>query len=87
MVFRKSEEFLFPITCNLCGKEFLYCGKSGKDTRCYKCKKRPNITVEEIQKEIEEMDKSEIMSFLEDIKEYEKEYGRIDYKDDDDDIL
>jgi hypothetical protein len=43
-----------------------------------------HMTVEDVQKEMKEMDKEEVMSFLEDIKEYEKEHGKIIYEDDDD---
>ena len=60
---------LFAFNCSLCNNEFIYCINSGKDFRCYKCKQ--GMTVEEVQKELKEMDHEEYQSFMDDIKEYE----------------
>lgn len=88
MIFKESANLLFAIKCRLCNNEFVYCVKSRDDYRCYNCKKKQHMTVEDVQKELKEMDKEEVMSFLEDIKEYEKEHGKIIYEEDEeDDIL
>lgn len=83
MIFKDSNNLLFAIKCKLCDNEFIYSIKSGNDYRCYKCKKNGYATLEDLEKEIKEMDKEEIMSFIEDIKEYEKEHGKVIYKEDD----
>lgn len=83
-MFKDSNNLLFAMKCKLCDNEFIYCVKSRNDYRCYKCKDKMHMTVEDVQKEMKEMDKEEVMSFLEDIKEYEKEHGKIIYEDDDD---
>lgn len=85
MIFKDSNNLLFAIKCKLCNNEFVYSIKSRNDYRCYNCKKNNYTTVEDIEKELKEMNKEEIMSFIEDIKEYEKEHGKIIYKEDDDD--
>lgn len=59
---------LIPIKCKLCKKEFIYCIRSRKDRRCYDCKK--GTTIEEVQKELEEMSDEEYQSFMDDIEEY-----------------
>ena len=64
------KQLLFTKKCCLCDKEFVYCLKSGADFRCYNCKK--GQTLEEIQKEIEELSPEEYQSFMDDIKEYEE---------------
>ena len=61
--------------CSMCDNEFIYCIKSGRDFRCYDCK--AGMTPEEVEKELANMSEEERMSFMEDIREYEKEYGKI----------
>lgn len=79
-----KDNFLFAIKCKLCKNEFIYCLHSKNDFRCYECKKKKYTTVEEIEKELKEMPKEEFESFLQDIKEYEEEFGKIEYEEDED---
>lgn len=65
-----KKDILFEMKCKSCKKYFLYCMRNGNDYRCYDCRK--GITVEAVQKELEEMPKEEYDSFLEEIKEYEQ---------------
>lgn len=81
-----SRDLLFAIKCKLCKKEFVYCIHSKNDFRCYDCKKKKYTTVEDIEKELREMHQEEYELFMQDIKEYEEEYGPIKY-DDEDDIM
>lgn len=62
---------LFEIKCKTCKKYFLYHFRNGNDFRCYNC--RRGVSVEAIQKELEEMSEEEYQSFVQDIKEYEKQ--------------
>jgi len=71
----KKRQLLFAIKCKICNNEFVYCLKSGKDFRCYDCKKN-SMTVEEVEKELEEMSDEEYQSFMDDIKEYEEEVNK-----------
>lgn len=84
------DNFLFAIKCKLCNNEFVYCLHAGNDFRCYSCKKKKYVSVEDIEKELREMPKEEFDQFMQEIKEYEEEYGKISYEDDkadeDDDI-
>ena len=68
----KRREILFAKNCVVCNEEFVYCLKSGRDFRCYKCKEN-SMTVEEVEKELSEMSAEEYQSFMDDIKEYENE--------------
>lgn len=70
---------LFAIRCKMCDKEFVYCINSGNDFRCYDCKKGP--TLEDIEKELKEMSIEEYQSFIEEIKEYELNNGKIEEDD------
>lgn len=65
-----KKDVLLEIKCKVCKKYFLYCIKSGRDTRCYRCKS--GTTVDEVQKELEEMSKEEYDSFMKDIEDYKK---------------
>ena len=71
-------KLLFAIKCSSCNNEFVYCFKSGRDFRCYKCK---NGNIEDIEQELANMSKEERTSFMEDIIEYEKEHGKIEEDD------
>jgi hypothetical protein len=62
----------------------VYCIHAGNDFRCYDCKKKKYTTVEDIEKELRDMPKEEFDSFMQDIKEYEEEYGKINYDEDED---
>lgn len=62
---------IIELRCSTCSKFFLYCRKSGPDFRCYNCKK--GYSIESVEKELEEMDKEEYESFMQDIREYEDE--------------
>ena len=79
-----SNNLLFAIKCKLCHNEFVYCIHAGNDFRCYDCKKKKYTTVEDIEKELRDMPKEEFDSFMQDIKEYEEEYGKINYDEDED---
>lgn len=72
-----NDNILFAMKCKLCKKEFIYCLRSCNDFRCYSCKKNRYFSVEEIEKELREMPKEEYESFMQDIKEYEEEFGNI----------
>lgn len=72
----KRKELLFEFRCKLCDNYFLYCTHSGNDFRCYDCKK--GMTLDDAKKELEEMSEEEYQSFISDIKEYEKENGKIE---------
>ena len=65
------KDMFIELRCKLCSKFYLYHRSYGHDFRCTKCKK--GQTVEEVQKEIEEMDQEEYQSFMDDIKEYQDE--------------
>lgn len=68
---RDINKIIIELRCSTCGKYFLYCRKSGPDFRCYCCKKGHSL--EAVEKELQEMDKEEYESFMEDIREYEDE--------------
>jgi hypothetical protein len=80
-----SDNLLFAIKCKLCHNEFVYCLRAGNDFRCYNCKKRKNISLEDIEKELREMPQEEFDQFMQDIDEYEEEHGKIVYDEDEDD--
>ena len=65
------KNILFELRCKTCNNFYLYHPRCGNDFRCNKCKK--GQTLEEVQKEIEEMDKEEYQLFIDDIKEYQDE--------------
>lgn len=77
-----SENLLFAIKCKLCHNEFVYCINAGNDFRCYECKKKKYTTLEDIEKELREMPREEFDQFMQDIKEYEEEHGKIIYEED-----
>jgi len=56
--------------CTACNKEFIWCWKQYNDFRCEKCRK--GMTLEEVEKELEEMSEEEYQSFIDDIEEYNK---------------
>ena len=64
-------KILIELRCKQCSKHFLYCRKSGPDFRCKLCKN--GQTLEDVEKELAEMDHEEYQSFMDDIKEYEDE--------------
>jgi hypothetical protein len=80
-----ADNLLFAINCKLCKNEFVYCIHAGNDFRCYECKKKKYTTVEDIEKELREMPKEEFDQFMQEIREYEEEYGKIIYDEDEED--
>lgn len=80
---RFNNNFMLPIKCRTCKKEFIWTAHRGSETRCSKCiEKAVFKAVEDVQKEIADMDTEEFKSFIEDIEEYEEENGHITILDD-----
>ena len=61
---------LKAFNCKICNKEFIWHWKRYSDFRCEDC--RNEVSVEAIEKELEEMSEEEYQSFMDDIEEYNK---------------
>lgn len=57
---------LFAIKCKICDTEYIYCLKSGRDFRCYECKK--GTSVEAVEKELEDMSEEEYQEIMDEIE-------------------
>ena len=68
-------KLIHNLPCKICGREYLWTSHRRRDFRCDKC--RNHMTVEEVEKELKEMDHKEYQSFMQDIAEYEEENGPV----------
>ena len=64
------DRMLKTFNCKICNKEFIWHWRRYNDFRCDNC--RNGVSVEAVEKELEEMSEEEYQSFIDDIEEYNR---------------